>query len=132
MHDKDFIMHSVDLFIDLVSIFKRLIIILTEKVSLFMICYVNYHEYEHTNKLISLKFILQEKNVTFKLIEEMNENERKKYQELKVTNENLQKEIDEDQQELELLTRQKLDLEDRISGSQVFSSLFFMKPLSNK
>ncbi|EEB12383.1 Bax inhibitor, putative [Pediculus humanus corporis] len=31
MHDKDFIMHSVDLFIDLVSIFKRLIIILTEK-----------------------------------------------------------------------------------------------------
>ena len=78
MHDKDFIMHSVDLFIDLVSIFKRLIIILTEKVSLFMICYINYHEHEHTNKLISLKFILQEKNVTFKLIEEMNENERKK------------------------------------------------------
>ncbi|EEB12154.1 conserved hypothetical protein [Pediculus humanus corporis] len=63
--------------------------------------------------------VQNEKNVTFKLIEEMNENERKKYQELKVTNENLQKEIDEDQQELEMLTRQKLDLEDRISGSQI-------------
>lgn len=36
--DKDYIMHSVELFIDFVAVFKRLLIILTEKVSCFVPC----------------------------------------------------------------------------------------------
>lgn len=33
--DKDFVAHSVDLFIDFIGIFRRLVIILAEKVSSF-------------------------------------------------------------------------------------------------
>lgn len=49
----------------------------------------------------------------------MNETDRNKYEELKTTNEELQAEIEQYQQQLDVLTNQKLEFEDRISGSQV-------------
>ncbi|KAK6623978.1 hypothetical protein RUM44_010835 [Polyplax serrata] len=63
--------------------------------------------------------IQNEKDVTLKLIQDMNETDRNKYEELKTTNEELQAEIEQYQQQLDVLTNQKLEFEDRISGSQI-------------
>lgn len=49
----------------------------------------------------------------------MTETDRSKYHEVKSLNEELQKEIEQYQQQLDVLTNQKLEFEDRISGSQV-------------
>lgn len=38
--DKDYIMHSLDLFIDFIAVFKRLLIILTDKVN---VQYISVH-----------------------------------------------------------------------------------------
>lgn len=40
--DKDFILHSVDLFVDLLGIFRRLVVILAQKVSQFRIPFQGY------------------------------------------------------------------------------------------
>jgi FtsH-binding integral membrane protein len=42
--DKDFVSHSLDLFIDFIGIFKRLIIILSQKVSFISYC-LHYNSY---------------------------------------------------------------------------------------
>lgn len=38
--DRDFILHSVDLFVDLLGIFRRLVIILAQKVSIYFVNYI--------------------------------------------------------------------------------------------
>lgn len=54
-----------------------------------------------------------------KLIQEMSEQDRNKYEEMKKVNEDFLKTIEEYQEQLDMLTNKKLDYEDRISGSQV-------------